>query len=258
MVLIQLFSFLKLFAYPSTLSLETPMSDIELLRLRLRVVERRVLLLGGIILVLATALLVGAASPAPDVLRVRGLVVVDQQGLERIVLGAPMQAASSDPKLAGAVGLAVLDAKGHLNVAIGANNPLIMDGKASDSRIAAPAGLTIYDPRNGNERGGMAAFSDGRANVCLDYGKRSKEAVCMSVAPGDQYAAVMLNGTPDEPQFDRVGMFVGADGTGSLKAFGGGSNGGGVMIQAGEGPASIMVADPSGSLIGDIAPKPER
>ena len=129
-----------------------------------------------------------------------------------------MAAATKDAKLAEAIGIAVLDSLGRMNVALGTQNPLVLEDGSTGTRIAASAGLTIYDPRDGKERGGMGAFEDGRANMCLDYGERQKEAVCLSVAPADQYAAVLLNGTPGEPQFDRVVMYVGADGSGSIKA----------------------------------------
>lgn len=110
----------------------------------------------------------------------------------------------------------------------------------------------MHDPRNGKERGGMGAFADGRATVCLDYSAGAKEAACMSVAPGDEYAAVILNGLPGEPQFDRVTMFVGRNGAGSIKAFGGGANNGGVMIRSGSGQPQLLAIDSTGKLIGDV------
>ena len=76
----------------------------------------------------------------------------------------------------------------------------------------------------------------------------------MAVAPDDQYAAVILNGTPSEPQFDRVTMDVGADGAGSIKAFGGGANNGGVMIRAGKGPPSVTMYDTPGKALGTLTP----
>jgi hypothetical protein len=231
------------------------MSEVERLRRRLEATERRVRILGAVAVLLGSTALVGALRSQPEVLRARGLVITDASGRERIVLGAPMREATADAKLAQTVGLAVLDSVGRLHVSVGANNPLILAGGRTGTRIAADAGLTFYDPRTGSERGGMGALSDGRANVCIDYGTKAKEAACMSVAPGDRYAAVILNGTPSEPQFDRVTMYVGADGAGSLKAFGGGANNGGVMIRAGKGPASITVYDTTGKPIGDIASK---
>jgi hypothetical protein len=75
----------------------------------------------------------------------------------------------------------------------------------------------------------------------------------MVVAPGDQYAAVVLNGTPNEEAFDRVTMVVGADGVGVVKAFGGGPHPTGVLIKAGGGPASITTFDSAGTAIRDLA-----
>jgi hypothetical protein len=223
------------------------MSEVENLESRLRTAERRIQGLGAVVIVLAGILLMGAIRPNPDVIRTRGLVITDESGRERIVLGAPMGEVSKDPKLSLTSGLAVLDSVGNLHVAVGTNNPLVVTPGVTGTRIAEAAGLTIYDPRDGRERGGIGAFTDGRANVCLDYGSKPKEAVCMAVAPADQYAAVLINGTPNEEVFDRVVMFAGADGSGSIKVFGGRENRGGVMLRAGTGSPSITMYDSTGT-----------
>jgi hypothetical protein len=229
------------------------MSELEALNRRLARAERNVRRLSAVLLVGGATLLLGALRPQDDVLRTQGLVIVDADGRERIVLGAPMQRASADPKLEGAVGMAVLDSAGWLNVAVGTNTPLILDDGAIGTRIATQAGLTFYDPRSGRERGGMGAFTDGRATACLDYGTAVKEAACLFVAPGDQYAAVLVNATPSEEAFDRVTMVVSADGTGVLKAEGGGSEASGVLIKAGNGPASITTYDSTWTAVRDLA-----
>ena len=64
---------------------------------------------------------------------------------------------------------------------------------------------------------------------------------------------MILNGTPGEDVFDRVVMYAGADGQGSIKAFGGRANRGGVLIRAGSGPASVTVYDSTGTAIDDLA-----
>lgn len=217
--------------------------------------ERRVRWLTSLAVLSVTLVAIGAtrASRAQEVLRAQGLVITDEAGNERIVLGAPMGGVSEDERLADAVGIAVLDATGRLHVSVGANNPLVLHDGRIGTRIATDAGIIIYDPRTGQERGGMSAMSDGRANVCLDYAGASKEAACMTVAPGDQYSAVLLNGTPEEEAFDRVAMYVGADGTGALKAFGAGARPGGVMIQAGVGPTRVAVYDSAGTELRDLA-----
>jgi hypothetical protein len=231
------------------------MRELEDLQRRLRNAERRIHGLAAVVVVLAGTLLMGAIRPDSDVIRARGLVITDEAGRERIVIGAPMRNASEDPKLALTTGLAVLDSAGNLHVAVGTNSPLVVAPGVMGQRIAEVAGLTVYDPRDGRERGGIGAFADGRANVCLDYGARSKEAVCMSVAPGDQYAAVLINGTPGEEVFDRVVMFAGADGSGSIKVFGGRENRGGVMLRAGSGAPSITMYDSTGAAMPNPGPR---
>jgi hypothetical protein len=228
------------------------MSDVQLLTRRIERAERRVRLLSAAAVVLATAFLAAAVQPPAEVLRARGIVLVDAAGRERIVLGAPLAEVSGDARLAAASGIVVLDSAGRPMVALGIDNPLIgTEGKTAE-RVGRSAGLTFYDLRTGQERGGMGTLEDGRANVCLDYASALKEAACMTVAGGDQYAAVLLNGTPREKTFDRVTMFVGADGSGSIKVFGSEVNPGGVMIRSGRGSPSITVYDSSGTVLGDV------
>jgi hypothetical protein len=231
------------------------MTEMEHLRNRLLILEGRLRSVSVVCAVLILLGITAAVLPRADVLRARGLVIVDSTGRERIVIGAPIRDASTDPKLAQTVGMVVLDSAGHLHVSLGANNPLVFADGRTGTRIATDAGMTIYDPRNGGERGGIGVFADGRANVCLDWGRKGKEAACMSVAPGDQYAAVLLNGTPDQPQFDRVGLFAGADGIGIVKAFGGGTNNGGIRLEAGKGTPVIALYDTTGRRAGNALDK---
>ncbi len=232
------------------------MDDLQELKRRVARLERSLRWAGALVVVLAAAVTIAATQAGQEVLTARGLVITDSDGRERIVIGAPMDEASPDPKLAGTVGLAVLDGEGQLQVAVGTNKPLIMADGRRGPRVGVDAGLTIYDPRDGRERGGMGVFDDGRANVCLDYGTAPKEAACMAVAAGDQYAAVILNGTPGEDVFDRVVMYAGADGTGSIKAFGGKANQGGLLVRAGSGPTSVAVYDSTGTVVADLARMP--
>jgi len=228
------------------------MSEVQQLQRQVAELRRTVRLVTTLAVLVTGGFVVSAFAPQDSVIRARGLIITDEAGRDRVVLGAPMAAATKDTKLAEAIGIAVLDSLGRMSVALGTQNPLVLEDGSTGTRIAASAGLTIYDPRDGKERGGMGAFEDGRANMCLDYGERQKEAVCLSVAPADQYAAVLLNGTPGEPQSDRVVMYVGADGSGSIKVFGGGENNGGVMMRAGNGAPKILVFDTTGTPIGDL------
>lgn len=232
------------------------MDDIVALRRRVESAERQVRRMFLLLLVVGLSSAVAAMRSSDNVLRVRGVVILDAAGRERIVLGAPMNNVTTNAYVTAMTGMAVLDSTSLLNVAVGVGNPAMSPGGQVDRRIGSAAGLTIYDPRNGAERGGMGTFQDGRANVCLDYAAKPKEAVCMSVAAGDAYSAVMLNGTPKEPQFDRVGMFLGADGVGIVKAFGGGANESGIMMRGGKGEAALMVVDSGSKQVRDLARGP--
>jgi hypothetical protein len=234
------------------------MVDTRLLEQRLARAERRSRWSILVTLIIGVVLLVSAATPQDDIIRARAIVITDADGRDRIVLGAPLSAGREGPQFTQAVGMIVLDSLGKLNVAVGANNPLVLEGGATGMRRTESAGFTIYDPRGGHERGGMGVFADGRANVCLDYGSGTKEAACMMVEGGDEYAAFLLNGTPGEDVYDRVAMFVGADGAGSIKVFGGKADRGGVMLRAGSGPASVTVYDSTHAVIGNLAQGLER
>jgi hypothetical protein len=223
---------------------------------RLDRAERRVRLLSAGFALALAGIAVGfttqGAAGRPEVLTANGLVIVDDAGRPRVVIGAPGAAASEDPRLAATTGMIVLDSLNQLSVAVGTDAPLVLDDGSVGERIASSAGLTFYDPRDGKERGGIGAFADGRAVACLDYAGGQKEAACMVVAPDDQYSAVLLNGTPQESDYDRVGMFLGADGVGVLKAFGGGEHRDGVLIKAGGGLPEIMVFDSTQTQIDDL------
>lgn len=228
------------------------------LQARLERAERRVRRLSqGAALIAAVLLLAFVVHDAGDVaggdiVTARGLVIVDEAGRARVVIGAPTAAAHDDPRFAHTTGMIVVDTLDRLAVAVGADPPLIAEGGSLAERIGSANGFTFYDPRDGKERGGIGAFEDGRANVCIDYGNASKEAACMTVAPDDQYAAVLLNGTPREKAYDRVGMFLGADGIGVLKAFGGVASRDGVMIKAGEGMPTVTVFDSTQTEVADL------
>lgn len=222
---------------------------------RLERAERRVrvLTIGFALLLAGLGLAAADATGAPsEVLTARGLVIVDDAGRARVVIGAPGAAAIDDPRLASTTGMIVLDSLDRLGIAVGIDPPLITPDGSVAERIASSHGLTFYDPRDGRERGGIGAFADGRAVACLDYAGGQKEAACMVVAPDDQYSAVLLNGTPAERDYDRVGMFLGADGVGVLKAFGGGARRDGVLIKGGGGMPEVLVFDSTQTQVDDL------
>lgn len=86
----------------------------------------------------------------PDVLRVRGLVVVDEKGVERVRIGAPVP------------------------------NPVIK-GKQYP-RKAPVSGMILYDPE-GNERGGLSTTDTKPSEVFLGLDTEAYQAVTLIANP---------------------------------------------------------------------------
>jgi hypothetical protein len=146
------------------------MNDVSALTRRVESPERRWRWTVTLAAILATLVIMGAcmATRNPDdVLRARGIVLTDAADKPRLVL-APMADVSDDARLAGTVGLVVLDAAGRLNVALGSKTPLVHRDGSIGKRVEADAGFVVYDPRSGGERGGFGPQSLSREAATMD------------------------------------------------------------------------------------------
>ena len=124
---------------------------------RIRALERSVhrhqritVILGVVAALVAT---VGFRQQAPNVIRVRGVVVVDEQGRERIFIGAPVPDPKEGRRIAPSTGLAINDTAGVERAAWG----LFPDGRVVLG-LDAPPGKG--DDRN-RERVTLVADADG-------------------------------------------------------------------------------------------------
>ena len=137
-----------------------------------------------------------------NVLRARGLIIVDANGRERILLGAPVPKMTGRKRQDDSTGMLVLGEDGMDRVAVGyLPDPQVL-GKVV-KRISPEAGITFND-KNGNERGGLGAFDDGRSGLGLDYAGR--EAVNL-FAGLDVYSGLVL-GSDNERGHERAGLIV--------------------------------------------------
>jgi hypothetical protein len=148
------------------------MSELEL---RVKGLERRLqwIVTGGVLGALSlTALLVvpkASSASTPDKLTTRMLAIVDQKGVERFRLAAPLP----DPTEGGSV-----------------------------SRRRSPAnGIQINDA-NGNERGGLMMLDDGTLTICFD--SKTSEAACMYVMPSGERGFAVT----DDHSKDRAKMIL--------------------------------------------------
>lgn len=230
----------------------TPQTDVEALAREFRAYRRRSTMAQVALLAVAV---MGFARPPQDMLRVRGLVVEDSLGRPRIVLGAPLALAGRTANESG-VGVAVLSAAGELQAAMGAPTPAPRIGGKVATRVGdgGGAGFVIADA-SGNERGGMAAFPDGRANMCLDYAKGVKEAACLVVFPDDQYSGLVVNGTPSQKGYDRLAALISADGSALMKISAPSGEERAILTAQGDGPARLIVFDTAKKSYVDVMPK---
>ncbi|MDB4908903.1 MAG: hypothetical protein JWO05_3687 [Gemmatimonadetes bacterium] len=215
--------------------------DVALLRTELRNARRWSRLSTAALLLLAAGAWT-SGHRSDDVLHVRGLVVEDSLGHPRVVIGAPLTLEGRSAAQSGA-GVAVLGPNGKLRAALGAPTPAPqMNDTSVAKRISGSAGLVIADEK-GNERGGFGVLGDGRANACLDYSKGRKEATCIFVDGGDEYAGLMVNGTPSQPAYDRLTALVGNSGVAIIKIATTSGRESAMLKSVGMGPAQLLVYD---------------
>lgn len=190
---------------------------------RLRRLERRLKALQAVgalgLLILGTLAFAlnrtipATADQSANVLRVRGLIIEDAWGHERILLGAPVPKVPGRKRQDDVTGLIVLGENGADRIALAypVPDPQIK-GKIS-KRISPSAGLVVNDPE-GNERGGFGAFDDGRVVLGLDY--PDNEAVSLSVIPEWGFAGLTINAETGSPS-ERAELGVFKDGMSLLK-----------------------------------------
>ena len=150
--------------------------------------RRQMRWLAGGLLGLAAVGLIAAAPMAAGVIRVKGLIIVDDQGRERVLLGAPA------PKVAGrredvTPSLIFRGENGADRLIVGEAPSPIIGGKTFP-RIAAAWGMTLFNP-NGDERGGMAYLDNGRSVVALD--RANAEGVYLTVNEQSGFAGLVTN-----------------------------------------------------------------
>jgi hypothetical protein len=125
-----------------------------------------------------------------DVLRVRGLIVVDAQGRDRIAIGAPIPDLRSGKRDSQANGLVIVGENGADHLVLGSPTPgPMIDGKRA-KRIFPSTGLQLND-LDGNERGGFSYLHDGR--VILGMDRKNGEGVALFVM-NDGAAGIWLTG----------------------------------------------------------------
>lgn len=142
--------------------LQSPKSELEL---RVACLERRLqwlqtALIAAILTIVAAVSYLSlhsyfSAAYSRGVLRVKGLIVEDDAGRERVLIGAPVPGVRGRKRQDNTVGIVVIGNDGSDRLALGAPVPEPQIEGVIGKRVGQESGL-IIDDNNGDERGGLA------------------------------------------------------------------------------------------------------
>lgn len=193
-----------------------------------------------------------AQGKQADVLRLRGLIIEDEQGRPRLLLGAPAPKVVGRNRSEPVDGMVLLGPNGADRVVIAypGLEPQIL-GKVEKRSIAVPSAGLIINDSNGNERAGFGVSDDGtRVSLGLDYADR--DAMGLVVSPNfSGFAAFARNGE----RTDQITLAVLKDGTSMFKLAD--SNGDEqIMMEARKGlPPKFEVQNPATHMLQDVTAK---
>jgi hypothetical protein len=129
-----------------------------------------------------------AGSFDSRILHLRGLVIEDESGRPRVLLGAPVsnQGRKRTDTLTGIV---FLSENGIDRLTMGSIPNAQVTG-AINKRVANGVGLLLNDPR-GNERGGFGFLDNGRVSLGLDRADGNEGAI-LTVSDEDKWAGLRI------------------------------------------------------------------
>lgn len=152
----------------------------------------------ALLALLAVGMQVDSSQPdsESETLRTQQLIVEDEEGRPRIILGAPIVKVDGRVRQDSMTGLLVLDENGIDRVAVGSpvTDPQV-EGEIH-SRNSPATGISFND-KNGNERGGLGIL-DGDNRVVLGLDRKGGEGVVLFILPNGR-AGLLINGTDNEP-----------------------------------------------------------
>jgi hypothetical protein len=140
-----------------------------------------------------------------DIIRTKGIIVVDKDNRERILIGVPVP--DTDGRIRDDLcnGLIILDEKGSDRLTLGSPTPNPQIGGKVSKRISPATGIQINDA-NGNERSGYGIMDNGRVVLGLDH--ETGEGVMLFILPDMGYSGLLVNGKSGK---NRQRVFLGAD-----------------------------------------------
>jgi len=187
----------------------------DLQHLQRQITWLRAGLIIALLLIVGLALMLFVHQPQ-GVIRTHGIVIVDAQGRERILIGAPVPTTTERTrKNAETQSIVFLGADGADRLILGQAPGPYINGKAYP-RIGDAYGFVLHDEK-GNERGGFAYLNIGRVALGLD--RPGGDAVGLMVDDKSKFAG-MLIGYAD-PAAQGPAIKLGADaGQTNIQLFG--------------------------------------
>ena len=158
-----------------------------------------------------------AGAPPASELRVRQLIIEDDRGRPRVVLGAPVTSLPGRLREDPSVGLLLLDQEGRDRVSVGAPAIGVQSHGSLGRRVSAATGVILNDP-DGDERGGFVVLDNGTAMLGLDDHDNGEMVALFAHWLG--YSGLLVNGSagkgnqrvflgaPSEPGEGDAGMPV--------------------------------------------------
>lgn len=157
-----------------------PLTTLRIDKLEKSVKTWRAVSIASLACIIATASL-GFKNPN-SIIRTQGLIIVDTDGKERILLGGPVPETTSRKNPDQETGIVILDQMGQERLAIGQSKP--------DYREES-YGLLMYE-KTGQERGGMGVSDSGKAVIALDRAYPDRDAIGFLVDPERDFVGFML------------------------------------------------------------------
>ena len=144
-------------------------------------------------------------SSETDIIRTKGIIVIDENGKERILIGTPVPDTAGRNRDDLCNGLIILDEKGLDRLALGSPTPDPQIRGKVGKRISPATGIQINDA-NGDERTGYGMMDNGRVVLGLDH--ETGEGVMLFILPDLGYSGLLVNGKSGK---NRQRVFLGAD-----------------------------------------------
>lgn len=155
------------------------------------------------------------AQNSPRVLRTHGIVIEDDQGRARLILGAPLPEVQGRKRQGSLTdSIVFLDEQGNDRLTLGEGPNPQAQGKILH-RIATFFGVLIHDDK-GNERGGYGWLSNERAVLTLD--RPGLDAWAAVVDDKTGFAGMGVEYAPEIAN-DKTGIEIGTQGSSALFRF---------------------------------------